>query len=544
LPRFSSEDIQRVAKDRLGYESLRPGQAEALRSILEGRDALAVMPTGSGKSAIYQIAGALLSGPTVVISPLIALQLDQVESLAAARVGEAAQVNSTVGARSRNEAFDRWEKGEVEFLFLAPEQFHNEETLERLKASQPSLFVVDEAHCISEWGHDFRPDYLRLGSIIEELGHPVVLALTATAAPPVREEIVARLGMRQPQVFARGFDRPNLRLGVASFAEESLKRQTLLEEAVEAPKPGIIYAATHQHAEETAQALNDRGVNARAYHAGMPESARTDAQEAFMGDELEVIVATKAFGMGIDKPNVRFVFHLDVSDSLDTYYQEIGRAGRDGEPALATLFYCPQDLNLHKFFAGGGRVSEAEAERVAEAVIQHESVRPEELAAETGLSQRKVSQTLQRLEDAGAVEEMPNGAVAPGESPDVEAAAEEAVKAQERYRSFVRSRLEMMKSYSEQRACRREYLLNYFGEAYDPPCDACDNCLAGHAFPSQPEEPPFPLNSFVMHELWGEGQIMRYEGDKIIVLFGEVGYKTLGLALVIERGLLQPLIRE
>jgi len=311
--------IEQVARESFGWEKLRPGQAEAAAAAIDGRDTLAVMSTGYGKSAIYQIAALLIPGPTVVVSPLIALQREQAEELEEQGVGGAANVNSTVGVTERREAFEDLEEDELEFMFLSPEQLANEDVQEDLAAAEPSLFVVDEAHCISEWGHDFRPDYLKLGAVAEALGRPPILALTATASPPVREEIVARLGMRDPAVFVRGFDRPNIWLGVERFREEEHKRRALIERVAEEPKPGIVYAATRRGAEEYAADFREAGVDALAYHGGMNKSDRSRAQEKFMDDELDVIVATTAFGMGVDKPNVRFVFHSEVADSVDSH---------------------------------------------------------------------------------------------------------------------------------------------------------------------------------------------------------------------------------
>ncbi len=535
-----SDRIEHIAQERFGYERFRPGQEEAIRSVLDGHDTLAVTPTGSGKSAIYQIAALMIPGPTVVISPLIALQRDQVESIEEQEAGGAAQVNSTVRERDRQEAFENLEEGELEFLFIAPEQFDDEGTLERLREAEPSLLVVDEAHCISEWGHDFRPAYLRLGAVIEALGHPAVLALTATASPVVREEIVKRLRMRDPRTTVRGFDRPNIWLGVERLKDEATKKRALLSHVEAADKPGIVYAATRKGTEEIAEDLLERGLKAVAYHGGMKAGERERIQEAFLGGEAEVIVATIAFGMGVDKPNVRFVFHYEVSDSVDSYYQEIGRAGRDGEAARAILFYRPEDLGIRRFFAGSGQVDLEQVQRVAEAVEEREGpVNPRTLREETNLSHSKLTTALGRLEEAGAVELLPTGEVVRGgRYHDLGEASEEAARAQEHREQFERSRIEMMRGYAEVRDCRRKYLLNYFGEKFGEPCGYCDNCEAGILVEEDEGDEPFPINSRVVHEEWGEGLVQRYEGDKIVILFDEVGYKTLAVELVKERDLL------
>jgi ATP-dependent DNA helicase RecQ len=532
--------IERVAREALGFRALRPGQLEAIESVLHGRDTLAVLATGSGKSAIYEIAGLLIPGATLVVSPLIALQRDQVDKLRERALG-AAPLNSSVSEHERERALAELADDALEFLFLAPEQLANDDVLDELVADRPSLVVIDEAHCISEWGHDFRPDYLRLGSAIEALGHPTVLALTATAGPPVREEIVERLGLRDPELVVRGFDRPNIYLAVERVYDEHHKREALVARVVAAAKPGIVYAATRKGTEELAEALVAAGVRARAYHAGLKKSEREAAQEAFMGGEVEAMVATTAFGMGVDKGDVRWVLHAEVPESVDAYYQELGRAGRDGAPAEAILFYRTEDLGLRRFFAGGGQVDIAELEAVAEAVKDARGpVPPSALQERTELSQSKLSTAVSRLEDAHFVQVLPNGdIVRPRGAPPVPRAIAAAFEAAEGRRQFQRSRLDMIRSYAEaMETCRRDFLLSYFGEPFEPPCGNCDNCRAGRVKRADRADEPFAVGARVVHADWGEGAVQRYDDHAVVVLFDEVGYKTLSLAVVAERGLL------
>jgi ATP-dependent DNA helicase RecQ len=531
--------IDRTARE-LGFRRLRPGQREAVEALLAGRDTLVVMPTGSGKSAVYQMAGRLIPGPTLVISPLIALQTDQVDSLEGSPAGEAAGTNSTVPREERRMALEEFANGDLEFLFLAPEQFANPQTLEQVLAAKPTLFVVDEAHCVSSWGHDFRPDYLRLGAVIDALGHPPVLALTATASPPVREEIAEQLHMEQPESVVRGFDRPNLHLAVRTFAEEEDKKTDLLEAVAEAPKPGIVYVATRKGAEQMGDSLRAAGMRAAFYHGGLAAKERNNIHESFIDDKVDVLVATTAFGMGIDKPNVRFVFHYEVADSLDSYYQEIGRAGRDTEPADAILFYRTQDLGLRRFFAGGSPLGLEVLQLLAETISHTSPTEVATLKEETDLSTTKLATALNRLERADAVKLSVDGRVTWRRGAKPETVAQEAAEAELAHRRVEESRVDMMRSYAETSDCRRQFLLNYFGEPFDDPCPSCDNCLAGVNVVEDARRHPFPLNTRVRHASFGTGLVVRYEGDdKTVVLFDEAGYKTLSVELVAEGNILE-----
>jgi ATP-dependent DNA helicase RecQ len=378
------------------------------------------------------------------------------------------------------QTFEKLEGGSIEFVFLAPEQFNKDETRERVISAAPSLFVVDEAHCISEWGHDFRPDYLKIGGFIEAAGHPPILAMTATASTEVRNEIVERLGMRNPRIVLNGIDRPNIWLGVRTFDTEAAKAAALIEAVEQEPKPGIVYAATRKNAEQTGRALSERGVRVVYYHGGMRAREREQVQSQFMSGEAEVIAATNGFGMGVDKADVRFVFHADICDSLDSYYQEVGRAGRDGQPAKAILFYRPENINVHKFLKSGGRLEEEKVQQVAELIhAENRAARVDELRAKSALSERKLAKIVARLEETGAVETIPSGEVAPTENAaSLIESAREAVREQNRRREYEMERLEKMRQYAESYSCRREYLLQYFGE--DPPlrCGNCDVCVS------------------------------------------------------------------
>ncbi|MEV8596259.1 RecQ family ATP-dependent DNA helicase [Streptomyces sp. NPDC052012] len=543
-------ELRRVARERFGWSDLAAEQTEAMEALLDGRDVLVVMPTGSGKSAIYQVPTVMLGGPTVVVSPLLALQRDQVTGLRESAAPDAVAVNSAQPQSATDRGWREIRDGDAEYVFLSPEQLTKDSVVEQLRALAPALFVVDEAHCVSAWGHDFRPDYLNLGEAAERLGRPPVLALTATAAAPVRADIVEHLHMREPHAVTTGTDRPTIHLAVRTFTDDPAKREAVARWTAAAPAPGILYTATRKDAERYAERLRQDGVDAEAYHAGMKAADRRRIHDGFMAGAPAVVVATSAFGMGIDKADVRFVAHASVPESLDSYYQEIGRAGRDGEPARAVLFYRPEDLGLQKFLTSRALDTDALRRIMTTLLGQDVPLSRARTAQLCGLSRRKAGDLLNLLEEAGAVTiEGRRRAVRalPGRTADE--AAEGAEQVFERRRRIDRSRIEMMRGYAETPACRRQYLLGYFGEQLDVPCGRCDVCDREDDHPGIRDErrdaapPPGPdvryePNDRVRHAEWGAGTVMRTEEDRLVVLFEQVGYKTLSLTAVAEGDLL------
>jgi ATP-dependent DNA helicase RecQ len=345
----SLENARRVLRQKFGYDAFRPGQERAVGAVLSGRDTLVILPTGGGKSICYQVPALMLPGLTVVISPLISLMKDQVDALEA-RGLPATFINSTLTANEVADRFARAAHGEFKLVYLAPERFDVGGAAERLRAMGVSLLAVDEAHCISEWGHDFRPAYLRIRQVRERLGAPPTVALTATATAEVRRDIVRQLALSEPETVITGFDRRNLRYSVVRTRTESDKDLALTQALRESEGLAVVYASTRRAVERITQMLGRRKISAVGYHAGLDDAHRREVQEAFMREDARVIVATNAFGMGIDKPNVRLVVHHAMPGTLEAYYQEAGRAGRDGLQSECVLLHAFRDRFTHEFF--------------------------------------------------------------------------------------------------------------------------------------------------------------------------------------------------
>ncbi|MFF8973927.1 RecQ family ATP-dependent DNA helicase [Streptomyces sp. NPDC014995] len=543
--------LREIAAEVFGWETLLPEQLTAMEWVLDGEDALVVMPTGSGKSAVYQVPALMLPGPGVVVSPLLALQRDQIAGLPDGdRAVSAVAVNSDLNAAQTKAAWEAVRRGEARLLYLSPEQLAKDDVVERLAEVRPALFVVDEAQCVSSWGHDFRPDYLRLEHAVRHVGRPPVLALTATAAPPVRREIAERLGMSRPRLMVTGFDRPNIRLEARRFLDEDDRRRAVVERAAAEPKPGIVYAATRKDSEYYAGELASLGLSAEGYHAGLRAAERARIHDAFLSGAADVVVATSAFGMGIDKEDVRFVLHASLPGSLDAYYQEIGRCGRDGRPALAVLHHRSEDTGMQTYFAGRTPSREVLSD-VADAVHDHreDPADLDGLRQDTGLSRNRVTAAVNLLEEADAVGTGEEGEVRPAPGVSADAAAERAAEVAQAHRRTERSRVGMARAYAEATGCRRRFLLGYFGEDYEAPCGNCDGCAeegAGNGRGERPAHPAaasYPVGTEVRHERWGEGTVLSEDQDRITVLFDRAGYRTLALEAVAGRDDLLTVVR-
>jgi ATP-dependent DNA helicase RecQ len=405
----------RVLSEKFHFSGFRKWQEEIIDTLLDRRDVVVVMPTGSGKSLCYQLPALLLGGVTLVISPLIALMKDQVDGLVQNQV-PATFINSALTPFEQGQRLREIQQGRYKLVYIAPERFRNPRFMEGIQSCHVSLFAVDEAHCVSEWGHDFRPDYLRLKEVAERLGHPPVAALTATATPDVRRDIITQLGLRQPITFVAGFDRPNLRFRIKKVEGEEDKIDAILGLLKKEAQGGIIYAATRKNVETLTRALQSKGYKAGSYHAGMEMESRKFVQDRFMEGTLPVVVATNAFGMGIDKADLRFVVHYDIPGSIEAYYQEVGRAGRDGKPATCLLLFNYADTFTQEFFIDGSCPPRDMIERTYEVLcdIGTDEIEMTQKALAERLGRAKsnemaVSSCLKILEKAGYIERGSDG---------------------------------------------------------------------------------------------------------------------------------------
>jgi ATP-dependent DNA helicase RecQ len=466
-----------AALKQFGLASLRPSQKEVIDSVLAGHDTLAVMPTGAGKSLCYQLPAVLLDGVTVVVSPLISLMKDQVDSMQAVGINAIDITSQSDDMRGRMEQVAR---GEAKLIYVAPERFRSTRFVEALQQTKIALFAIDEAHCVSQWGHDFRPDYLRLEPMLALFKPQHKIALTATATPEVRDDIERALGLRNTKVFVRGFDRPNLTFAVESSTKKLKGKRVaeLVREEEEGTK--IVYVGTRKNAESLAEELKTEGLRTGVYHAGLPDETRKDVQDKFMNDAFDVLVATNAFGMGVDKDDVRLVVHADLPRSLEAYYQEAGRGGRDGQPASCVMLFNGGDVGLQEYFIESSYPSAQLMRNVWKTIHNEPALGIDLPTLEARVEAKNTMQleaAIRQLTAAGLLMDTGQGIVATrpleGTPPfDPEGPSKRA--------ALEKQKLQRMVNYAYSHRCRRYEILAYFGDEDargKTRCGACDNCV-------------------------------------------------------------------
>jgi len=516
-------------KKFFGFDEFLDGQEDVIQQIVNGEDGLVVMPTGGGKSLCYQLPALCLSGVTLVVSPLIALMKDQVDALLEKGIS-ATVINSTLSYEEQKDRIRRMRAGEYKLVYIAPERFRSGAFMEAMKDVKVSLFAVDEAHCLSQWGHDFRPEYMRLGKALEKLGKPQAIALTATATPVVRKDILQVLALREPFETVSGFSRPNLSLTITEVDKHKVKHARL-KEVVEKWKTGIVYCSTRKRVEEVGELLHSWGIKSISYHGGMTADERERTQNRFIRKEVDVAVATNAFGMGIDRSDVRFVLHYEIPGSIEAYYQEAGRAGRDGEAAYCELLFNYADTRTQEFFIEGANPSykticdvyqflqndadaNFEIQRTIDDIKDGADVK-NGMAVGSALGVLLRQGYIERFDIAGK-RTKGTRLIKPNVLTRNLEVNQEALEEKERRD---REKLDAMVNLCYGRQCRQQAILEYFGEENAETCGSCDVCI--NAFGGESREPAGEDETLIVRKaLSGVARMSRKNGTRWEGIFG------------------------